>query len=292
MEYRKWEKGGLRRDGKPGFDTPSGRFEIASTILADFGYEPLPKYTEPTEGPLGNPALAKEYPLVFNSGARPHTDFRSQHHGIKGLVRDNPEPTVELNLSDARQRGIEAGDLVEVRSPRGAVRFRARTSEDIVRGAVECNMGGGTPVGPKAWRTANVNELTDIRNFDEISGFPVYKALLCEVVKVEAATADHFHQRGIRVEQPGPQGSGIRAARPRHPHHHQLRRASCHARDLRVSRGTGLPGHLPRSGPVRLARPRAVAPGDDEGDDTRLHHDGQQRGRHHPAGQGTVRHRP
>jgi cysteine desulfurase NifS len=190
MEYRKWEKGGLRRDGRPGFDTPSGRFEIASTILADYGYEPLPKYVEPTEGPLANPALAGAFPLVFNSGARPHTDFRSQHHGIKGLVRDNPEPTVEMHVEDARRRGIEAGDLVEVRSPRGAVRFRARPTEDIVRGAVECNMGGGTPVGPRAWRTANVNELTDNGNVDEITGFPVYKALLCEVVKAEAATEE------------------------------------------------------------------------------------------------------
>jgi cysteine desulfurase NifS len=40
-------------------------------------------------------------------------------------------------------------------------------------------------VGPRAWREWNVNELTDLGNYDEISGFPVYKALLCDVVKVE-----------------------------------------------------------------------------------------------------------
>ena len=33
MEYKKWEKGLLRKDGKPGFDTPSGKFEIKSTVL-------------------------------------------------------------------------------------------------------------------------------------------------------------------------------------------------------------------------------------------------------------------
>jgi cysteine desulfurase NifS len=190
MEYRKWEKGGLRADGQPGFDTPSGKYEIASTTLADHGYEPLPKYTEPTEGPLGSPELAKQFPLVFNSGARPHTDFRSQHHGIDGLVKDNPEPTVELNQADAASRGIETGDLVEVQTARGAVRFRARVTDDIVRGAIEANMGGGGPVGPRAWQDSNVNELTDITNYDAISGFPVYKALLCEVVKVEAGTAE------------------------------------------------------------------------------------------------------
>jgi cysteine desulfurase NifS len=185
MDYRKWEKGGLRADGEPGFETPTGKFEIHSTILADYGFEPLPKYTEPKEGPLGSPALAKEYPLVFNSGARPQTDFRSQHHGIKGLLAEHPEPTIELNVSDAEARSIVTGDLVEVRTPRGAVEFRAVVREDIVQGAVECSMGGGTPVGPKAWQESNVNLLTDLSNYDEISGFPVYKALLCEVTKSE-----------------------------------------------------------------------------------------------------------
>ena len=188
MEYKKWQKGDLRKDGKPGFDTPTAKFEICSTILEEYGYEPLPKYTEPSEGPLGSPKVAEKFPLVFNSGARPQVDFRSQHHGIKGLVKDNPEPGVELNVEDAEERGIKSGDLVEVSTPRGAVSFRARVTTDIVKGAIECNMGGGTPVGPKAWQKWNVNELTDINNYDEISGFPVYKALLCDVRKIKQGT--------------------------------------------------------------------------------------------------------
>ncbi|MBZ0268310.1 aminotransferase class V-fold PLP-dependent enzyme, partial [bacterium] len=187
MTYKKWEKGGLRADGEPGFETPTGKFEILSTVLADYGYEGLPKYTEPREGPRAHPDLAKDYPLVFNSGARPHTDFRSQHHGVAGLLKDNPEPAMEMNDEDAAVRGIRTGDLVEVSTLRGAVQFRARVTPDIVQGAIECNMGGGTPVGPKAWRERNVNELTDVANVDEISGFPVYKALLCEVVKLDDA---------------------------------------------------------------------------------------------------------
>jgi cysteine desulfurase NifS len=190
MEYKKWEKGKLRKDKKPGFDTPTGKFEIWSSALEDYGYEPLPKYTEVTEGPVANPELAKEYPLIFNSGARPQTDFRSQHHGIEGLLKDNPEPTVEINREDAQIREIKTGDLVEVRTLRGSIPFRARVTEDICRSAVECNMGGGTPVGPKSWQEWNVNELTDLDNFDEISGFPVYKALLCDVKKVDEGTEE------------------------------------------------------------------------------------------------------
>jgi len=185
MEYRKWEKGKLRPDGEPGFDTPTGKFEIRSTLLEEYGYEPLPRYTEPREGPVASPETANHFPLVFNSGARPQTDFRSQHHGVPGLLEDNPEPIVELNPVDAESRGIRTGDLVLVRSPRSEVTFRARVTPYIVPGAVECNMGGGGPVGPRAWQEWNANELTDLENYDEISGFPVYKALLCDVVRVE-----------------------------------------------------------------------------------------------------------
>jgi len=189
MEYQKWKKGGLRADGRPGFETPTGKFEIWSTVLEDYGYDPLPKYTEPKEGPQASPEIARDYPLVFNSGARPHTDFRSQHHGIKGLAKDNPEPTVEINYEDAAPRDIKSGDLVHVQTVRGSVPFRARVTDEIAKGCIECNMGGGGPVGPEAWQKWNVNELTDINNYDEISGFPVYKALLAEVVKIEAGTA-------------------------------------------------------------------------------------------------------
>ena len=190
VEYRKWEKGGLRPDGEPGFDTPSGKFEIASTILEDYGYEPLPKYTEPLEGPLAAPELAKSYPLVFNSGARNHSKFRSQFHEIASLNRDDPEPTVEIAAKDAAKRDIRTGDLTLVKTPRGAVPFRAVVSEDIAPGSIECEMGAGGPTGTKPWREWNVNELTDVENLDEISGFPIYKALLCEVEKIEEGGDD------------------------------------------------------------------------------------------------------
>ncbi len=183
MQYKKWEKGLLRPDGKPGFDTPTRKFEIASTILEEHGYDPLPVYTEPQEGPRSQPELSKQFPLVFNSGARVTTDFRSQHHGIPGLNKERPEPVVTINTADAEERGIAKGDLVRIKTSRGEVTMRAFVTDDIVRGAIDANMGGGGPVGPEAWRKCNINELTDLKRYDPISGFPVYKALLCNVVK-------------------------------------------------------------------------------------------------------------
>ncbi|MFQ5408348.1 MAG: molybdopterin-dependent oxidoreductase [Anaerolineales bacterium] len=185
MRYRKYETGELRRDGDPGFETPTGKFEISSVWLRSHGYDPLPVYTEPVEGPLATPGLAREYPLVFNSGARVQSDFRSQHHNIPTLLSRRPEPQVILHRQDAAQRGIRDGDRVAVVSPRGRVIFQACVGEDILPGVVEVNMGGGGPLGPPEWQCANVNELTDFENRDPISGFPVYKALLCDVVKCE-----------------------------------------------------------------------------------------------------------
>jgi anaerobic selenocysteine-containing dehydrogenase len=180
--YKGWKHGSLREDGQPGFPTPTGKFEFASVMLERHGYNPLPEFNAPSEGPIGSPRVAEEFPLVFNSGARLHSDFRSQHHNIEGLLRMQREPEVWLHPADAEARGLKHGDPVYVVSPRGKVPYRLKVTDDIVEGVVEANGGGGSPIAVKAWKDCNVNELTDHENRDPISGFPVYKALLCQVV--------------------------------------------------------------------------------------------------------------
>ncbi len=184
MRYRKYETGELRADGKPGFETPTGKFEFTSEWFRENDYEPLPVYTEPEEGPISTAKLAQTYPLVFNSGARMQSTFRSQHLNIKSLIKKQPKPLVWIHPTDAEIRDIKNDDEVLVESPRGKIRFWAYVTEDIVPGVIEANMGGGGPLGPEEWRTANVNSLTDPENRDPISGFPVYKALLCNVSKI------------------------------------------------------------------------------------------------------------
>lgn len=137
------------------------------------------------EGPLGSPELARRFPLVLNTGARTQSAFRSQHLNIPGLLRLQPDPEVCVHPRDAAERGIVDGDLVDVTTVRGSVRFVARVSDRVAPGQVEANMGGGSPMQAASWRNANVNRLTDSENRDPISGFPVYKALLCEVTKAQ-----------------------------------------------------------------------------------------------------------
>jgi anaerobic selenocysteine-containing dehydrogenase len=183
QEYRKYAKGLLRKGGKPGFNTPSGKIELVSSLLEKYGYDGLPVYVEPIEGPLGSPELYKEYPLVFNSGARLQSAFRSQHLNIPGLLKLQPKPQVLINPVDAEARGISDQDRVWVESPRGRVGVWAKVTDDVMTGQVEVNVGGGSPIHAEEWREANANYVTDFENRDPISGFPVYKALLCEVKK-------------------------------------------------------------------------------------------------------------
>ena len=173
----------LRKDRNPGFETPSGKFEISSQLLKRYGYDPLPIYQEPTEGPIGSPELAKDFPLVLTTGTRIQSAFRSQHLNIPGLLKLQDKPNILIHPEDAKKRGIQNGDKVWVRTKRGSVPFYAKVTERIVKGVIEANMGGGGPLQPKEWKEANVNELTDMENRDPISGFPVFKALLCEVEK-------------------------------------------------------------------------------------------------------------
>jgi anaerobic selenocysteine-containing dehydrogenase len=183
---RKWELGLLRPDGKPGFNTPSGKVEIASSMLKGFGYDGLPIYVDPVEGPLFDPKLASEYPLILNTGARLINTFRSQHLNIRSLVKLQDKPLVLINPTDALHRKISDGDKVIVYTSRGSVSLWAKVTDAVMPGGVEVNVGGGSPIQTEAWRDANVNFITDFYNRDPISGFPIFKALLCEIKKAEA----------------------------------------------------------------------------------------------------------
>jgi anaerobic selenocysteine-containing dehydrogenase len=182
-EEKKWLSGKLRPDGKPGFPGPSGKWEIASSTLDSLGFNPLPTYDGVKEGP-GNKDLVRDYPLTLTTGTRIQSTFRSQHLNIPGLLKRQACAEALIHPNDAKERNISHGDAVRVKTIRGEVQFSARVTEDILEGVVEVNMGGGSPIQGEGWRESNVNFLTDEENVDPISGFPVLKALLCEVEKI------------------------------------------------------------------------------------------------------------
>lgn len=195
MVYRKWEKGLLRKDGKPGFETPSGKFEIKSTVLEKYGYPGLPQYEESNETAISSPDKYKKYPLVLGTGPfKP--DMKSCLRAIPSFMEKYPYPVVEINEHDAKKRRIKMGDRVVIKTARDAITMRAFVSDKIMAGFVYAPVGGGGPLGTPEWQDANVNCLTDITQYDEISGFPVYKTLLCDVKKKRRK------RKGIAVQDP------------------------------------------------------------------------------------------
>jgi anaerobic selenocysteine-containing dehydrogenase len=60
------------------FRTPSGKVELYSTKVKEYGYDPLPFYEEPAESPLSQPEVFKKYPLIMISG-RLRTRLHSQY---------------------------------------------------------------------------------------------------------------------------------------------------------------------------------------------------------------------
>jgi anaerobic selenocysteine-containing dehydrogenase len=159
-----------------GFQTPSGKVEIVSSVLKEYGYDPLPVYQEPAESPISRPDLAKSFPLVMTSGARTIAYTHSQYRNIPRLRRIVPEPLVQINPADAGPRGIHTGDMVRVSSPRGSIKLKAEVTDVILPGVVHI---------PHHWAgESNVNMLTDDENLDPISGFAPFKSQLCQVTRL------------------------------------------------------------------------------------------------------------
>ena len=115
---------------------------------------------------------------------------------------------MEINTADAKERGIENGDTVVVKTPRNSIPMCALVSDNIKPGTVYAAVGGGGPLGTEAWQKANANMLTDFEQYDPISGFPVYKTLLCQISKKRRK------RRGMAVQDPSLGCVGVAHANP------------------------------------------------------------------------------
>ncbi|MGB9628378.1 MAG: molybdopterin-containing oxidoreductase family protein, partial [Thermodesulfobacteriota bacterium] len=123
MEYRKYLK--------KGFSTPTGKVELYSTRMKEWGYDPLPQFREPPESPISRPDLLRDYPYILITGMRPTAFFHSEHRQIPWLRELLPEPLVEIHPETAEREGIKDGDWVVIESPRGRCVQKARLTLGI-----------------------------------------------------------------------------------------------------------------------------------------------------------------
>jgi len=170
-----------------GFDTLSGKVELLSDRLREWGFDPLPVYYELPETPSSDPELAKEYPLIFTSWKSEYY----RHSGgrqIRTLRKYHPDPVVYVHPETAAGLGIKEGDWVWLATKRGRVRQKAVLSEEIDPRVVGVDYAWWFPEkGAEeqyGWSESNINILTDDKPpFNKELGSTNLRGILCRVYK-------------------------------------------------------------------------------------------------------------
>ena len=181
MEYRKYEK--------KGFSTPTGKFELYSTIMEQWGYDPLPQYHEIPGSPASEPEITREYPFILIAGARSPVFFHSEHRMIPWLREMEPDPIIEIHPEAAEKLGIRDGDWVYIESPMGRVQQRAKLTIGIHPTVVAAQHGWWFPevkTPDHGWKESNINILTDNNpeGYDVAMGATNLRILPCKIYPV------------------------------------------------------------------------------------------------------------
>jgi anaerobic selenocysteine-containing dehydrogenase len=118
---KKYEQGLMHPDGKPGFDTPSRKCEIWSSILEDNGYQPLPYY----EQKYPSSDVLRDYPLILTDG-RHIAIYHGQGLNLPSRRKMVPQPGIEIHPETAKTLGIDEGDWVWIETYQSKERFKRR----------------------------------------------------------------------------------------------------------------------------------------------------------------------
>lgn len=170
-----------------GFDTPSKKVEIYSSLLEADGFDPLPTYYEPLETLHSAPELVKEYPLIFTN--RKLVNFyHSDGRQIKSLRELHPEPVISIHPDTAKKMGIEEGDWVYIETRLGRIKQKAALKTNIDTRVVYLDYGWWFPEKSAeelhGWAESNINILMDSKPYNREMGSSHLRGILCKVYKV------------------------------------------------------------------------------------------------------------
>ena len=183
VNYRKYKE--------KGFSTPTGKFELYSTLLEKWGYDPLPQFREPPEGPNSSPEIYKEYPYILITGRRQPGFFHTENRQLPWLRELHKDPVVEIHPETAEKEGIREGDWVIIESPRGKVRQRARLFAGMDPRIVSAEHAWWFPENKDpghGWDESNINILTSnaYEDCDPAMGATHVRTLLCKISPEES----------------------------------------------------------------------------------------------------------
>jgi anaerobic selenocysteine-containing dehydrogenase len=166
--YYKYEKGMLRDDGNPGFNTTTGRIELYSLKFQAWGASPVPIYVEPHESPLATPDKYEQYPLIAITGVRSYEFFHGEHRNLPTMREFHPWPVVCMNQTTAEKFGIEDGQWIWIANERGRFTQVAQITPGIKDGTITTEHGWWYPETdsalPNLYRTfdSNPNNCIDL----------------------------------------------------------------------------------------------------------------------------------
>jgi anaerobic selenocysteine-containing dehydrogenase len=172
-----------------GFNTPSGKVELYSSLCEQWGYEPIPVFHEPRETVFSAPEMIHEYPLTLTS-AHDKNYIHSQGRHLETLRKQRPKPLAALHPTTADRLGIKEGDDVYIENQRGRIMQTATLSKAVDPRVVNVAYGWWFPEegasGQYGWDKANINVLTDDSPpYSPEIGSPAMRGFLCKVYKAE-----------------------------------------------------------------------------------------------------------
>lgn len=161
-------------------ETPSGKVEFYSEVLAAQGRDPLPAFHPPVESRWSD--SAKRHPLEFLS-RKADNYMNSTFANLDGHRRMQTRTTrvLEMHRTDAEVRGIAHGDPVRIWNDRGELRLTAQVNDSVPAGVVAAQLDWAK-LGSDG---VNVNALTSERLTDHGAAATFYSALV-EVERIEA----------------------------------------------------------------------------------------------------------
>ena len=166
-----------------GFNTRSGRVNLANPALVAMGYQKFPVFKPPL-------APTPEHPLVMTSG-HPNRFYNTEYHQLPVTSRGQAGARVCIHPTTAESHGVSDGDDVElyVNSSKASVRMKARVTKEVQPGVVTVDTGWWFPDGPTvdAALTANVNLLTGRDRSDEHMGSAEMRGIPVGIRRCQAA---------------------------------------------------------------------------------------------------------
>ena len=170
-------------------NTKSGKIEIFSQTVSDFGYDDCPGHPvwiEPCEW-LGK--KNKKFPLHLISN-QPKNKLHSQmDHGnySKSFKIKDREP-VEINPIDAKSRNLKNGDIVKLFNDRGACLAGVIIEENVMPGVIQISTGAwydpeNAEKNNSICKHGNPNVLTRDKGTSKLGQGPIAHSCLVEVEK-------------------------------------------------------------------------------------------------------------